>query len=187
MECLRDSECPKGFCHTGNCKTPNAGDPCVNNSDCPNNLICQTKWKRCMSPNHGNLGMSCHSDRECPSHGFCETNKCYYGKGIGFKCKKDQHCADGLTCSDGTCRARCRVDSVCSKNEKCIEATPKAAYKVCEPGSYFWIIVGVVGALIFLVCLAKFIQYIVKKQKRRASVAANITPPERPTSPYKFY
>jgi hypothetical protein len=93
------------------------GDPCSEDSDCPEGMSCFD------DAGEGFCTESC-TDTTCPEGTVCVES---YGEPLCLpECESDDDCADGMACVGGTCHVACEEDDDCEGDY------------VCEYGGCVW-------------------------------------------------
>jgi hypothetical protein len=114
-----------------------AGDVCINDSNCPEGLICNAK-NACATPAAA-AGEPCKFDATCVSGLICNSaDVCALPPAkAGEPCTSDAHCVSGLTCnSRNVCAVQsniggpCTTDAACVGDLICHTATSTCAKKI---------------------------------------------------------
>lgn len=110
--------CIEGTCWDGVCLAGDVDEPCNNDNQCLDDLICVRSI--CQPPPR--IGAPCSLDGRCTMGAYCDGDRCKAFPTPGMPCTPDQRCADGAFCDEGTCEALrvpgapCVADEMCSSD-----------------------------------------------------------------------
>jgi hypothetical protein len=113
-------ECAEGSCAAGQCRAGGSGEPCDDDGDCVDGLLCTAAGQVCANaPTTG----PCSIDGTCAGGFACDAGVCVVEPTGGEPCLSDESCALSFFCDAGNvCQPKRGAGELCAANEECLAA-----------------------------------------------------------------